>query len=516
MIQQIDKIYIYKCLTICFLVGLVAFQFYKVFNYPIWQDGAIFGTAAKGLSSGIGYVAVYYDEIIKFDRMVTAGPAIILPLSLFISLLGNNYWVPSLFAVLLLDLLLLIFLKNINKVCEEKNIWSARLIFLVLLVLTTSIEIGVPDEKMMLWHSLLPDITSTLFVVLATLWVSDKHYNKLHLLYCGVLAGVGGMCKLQAFIGGGSLGIYLAISYLNSDNSVYVKIRTIATNCLYYFTGLFIPFILFELYKIKTIGFSLYVENLERWLFYFSKLNDPNGNQSKIIANSHNYLFLFIVLVVHFCAVVYFYLTIKRNNKYTIKEDWTANALLFCAMIGLFWFVVICSIPVERYTVYVTVYLCAAVALFSYKLLNDYKAYLVFPFILVIGIIMRVYGVENWDNFLSKKSIYEQVEVLNKIKNIKTVNPDTAIFSCGNSFEMEYLLPKSGNFIPCERIYEQKFKNFPKILLTTMDLGRTSSVDVKPSTCCLITMREVPQEVKERCPKPDIFNGNKYSVYSCK
>ena len=524
-------------------ITLITFQFCKLSHASIWHDAAVFAQVAKNLVLGNGYATAAFDKLEPLQIGISSGPVIILPAALMIKLFGNTNWAPGLASIILINVLLIIAFCQLKPlIAVNASRYQCAGLFLLNAILVTNYSTGPqnPTEKMYLWYALMGEIPGALLVLIATLHIAKERYNPKRIFTGGLLAGLGSLCKLQAILGVGSLGIYLALFFFTTRRLSHLKLHSIIINLLLYGAGAFLPMLLFEMVKIVYLGgWDNYLKNADQLKLVlkdsYSSVIVPNfykiyelGNIVGINTYTNSFPFLkaylatalFIVLIIIlFWKILQLCISrLQKNTTMTASPArWSSDALLFCCMIHLFWWVFISSAFMPRYAMQGILYGCACLSLVlnSSIITNPYKERRNTLIAAAIIICLRYDAVMYLSTAMEYDNIFiEQKEVLHVLDSIQHTAPDTIIFTCGHADGLEYLMPKSANFVQCERILEPAFAFNNKVLLsfTFEDSGRLIYFQ---KNSIVWHFRYNSYNALSLCPINDLFAGKNYFLASC-
>ncbi len=494
-------------------------------------------TVAKQLAQGHGYSAVIFDKAYPFEKGITTGPAIILPAALMIALLGNSYWVTGVTGIIIIDsLLLLLFLLAKPLFKHPLQRWCSGGLFLLLSMCITPHDMGAPGDKFHLWHTLMADIPCALLIIMAAIYLSLYRVKPGQLLTGGLIAGIALACKFQAFIGAGMLGVYVIL-----DTGFTPRQR--AKNLLLYVVGTVTPLACFQILKIILLGgVAAYLANTHQFTTaahelialaspaaiikkiatlaeFLGLLHMTLSPESSPAAAKIFWFFLFAATV--FCvAIAYdcarFFIRDKTHPLH--PADWAGKALILCSAAHIGWWIFFCTTIFPRYAIEGLLYGCAALVLLAHSPVGEPDSMFVRRTVLLALAVLClrfdtvVYAVSDQGD---SRALKEQLEVLRTLRGIQHEAPDTVIFSCGFAFEMEYLMPGSRNFVPCERIREKDFALKNKILLTySIDNSGKVLHSKKDSKWFFEETYNSPDAVA-LCPHNDLYAKDHYFLASC-
>lgn len=218
-------------------------------------DDAFLAVAAKNLAIGEGYTSSYAPGpqgdtgLVRFDPLISTGPALILPAAAAIRILGNRYWVPGAVA-LAIDLLLLaaIFL-HLAAATREPRRWApAVAVGLVALLLGT---LGHLPQ----WYALLGEIPALLLLCLGVLRTLDARGRRRDLALGGVLLGLAYLTKALALM---AVPVVLAFIVLAPAGGAAGRKRLSAAAVV--LAAFLVPALLFEAAKLADLGAAGYGE----------------------------------------------------------------------------------------------------------------------------------------------------------------------------------------------------------------------------------------------------------------
>ncbi len=534
-----------KPVTLALFILLISFQLTKAFNTPLWIDSAMFAIAAKSVAFGQGYSAVFYNQLFPFSPGITCGPVVILATALMIKLLGNAFWVPGFTIILLTGILFVIAFRQLKTVVDNPVIrWQAAALFLLAVMLLTNHDIDNPSEKMLLWHALLGEIPSALFVITGILYSARHRGNPQGLAIGGLLLSLGGLCKLQAFIAVPVVGLCLAISYCRPPHSV--KSGRAIQNIIAYGIGVVSLPILFEIAKIIGIGgVDAYLRMMAELARVTQDLNftprpdiilgkfyvlaeymgithvppDAGGLGhllSRLILAFVMWLCIkSIIFCKHYCAD---HLTFRTSS-----AEWAIGVLLCCCIAHFAWWLFVFSLTMSRYTTQGIFYGCAALALWMSQcaIHNPAKGNIAFLVVILFLCCVRYDAVAYfWTAINHNDALQEEQQALHVLKTAQERNPNLVIFSCGNAMEMEYLMPETGNFLNCDLMSQAFLATHEAVLLSsyTITPGRMPNMipaSGGPPFLLPSVWRDNPDNVRKLCPRNDRYAGEHYFIASC-
>ncbi len=423
----------FKYALIILATFLFLYQIYWVFNFPIWRDDAFFATVAKNLVNGNGFSAVFFDQDYKFHYGISSGPSLILPAAAMIFIFGNHYWVPELSAVLMIwSLLIAIFIASKEVVGEKK--WAFCFLTLLMMMLFSGDEEGI---KLSLWVRLMGEIPAALLVILAALIFSSKNLNNSKLASGGIILGLALMIKAIVAIAAGTILIIVATRIIFSKKPIIWIV--IPAFCFV------APCFLFESIKIIVLGWKGYLE-----------LQQQNSNFYRTNAFFERPLLLYSLLpiLIHFrfAAITFLpsiiYVVYSSGRKNLNSPYFVAGiALLLASFLHVSWWIVY-AIPDAYRHLSIGIF-CYFAGIFLLICKFEYKTqFQIFFVSIFIGSLIASCPDEIWKIFNNNSYLQEQKMIVEEMKSLQ--QQGVQLISCGNNFELEYLLPSARNFKECK------------------------------------------------------------------
>lgn len=433
----------FRLATIALVIVLIGLQIFFVFNFPIWRDDAFFAIVAKSLANGEGYKAVFFDQGYSFHYGISSGPIIILPAALLIFIFGNHYWVPGLTNILLIwSLMIPIFILAKNVIGQERK-WPFCFLSLFLILLFSYQEIGV--GKLFLWHLLMGEVPATLCVILATFVIFTSHDNVKKLALGGLFLGFAALSKSITI-----MAITAIIAFITSRILLDKKLHNLRKIILISMPIMcFIaPLFLLELVKITFLGWEQYQDlQLQNTQFYESNSLVYNEFISGAILSLINFFGEVSLLLIPITIYLVYqsYKEKPKSHHFVI-----ALTLICCFSLYVLWWVIFATPNSYRYLT--TAFFCYFVGIsllvcgLHYKTVTRVVIVSTFLFYLVTA------GMYKSSFELMTDRLDEQLLVVEAISKIE--KKGYKMISCGNSFELEYLLPNSRNFQNCRNLFK--------------------------------------------------------------
>lgn len=452
-IFTISRMYhFFKLATIALVIVLMGLQIFCVFNFPIWRDDAFFGSVAKNLVSGEGYKAIFFDKGYSFHYGITTGPFVIVPAALMMFIFGNHYWVIGLANILLIwSLLVPIFILSKDVIGEEKRWPFAFFSLFLVLIFSTGNEGG----RLALWYLLMGEVPAALCVILASFLLLLPKQNIKKLAIGGLFLGFAAISKANSMIAAIVILAVVANKILFENklsNLQKVKFVSIPILCFIAPSGLF------ELIKIVSLGWNQYCElQMQNAQHYEHNGLVQNEYVSGHIFSLVNFFSTSGVLLV---PTTFYMIYLAYKERPTSSYFAIGATLITCFVVYLVWWVNFAIINSYRHLF--LAFFCYFVGLSLLLCGIKYKTKLQFALVAIFILYLLDCGLKkNAFEFLRPK-LEEQLKVTSAIKELQEQGYE--MISCGNNFELEYLLPKNGNFRPCTEIIDNSFDH-PAILV---------------------------------------------------
>ena len=264
-------------ISILILVSIFTISLSHVFSSQLsFADDASIAVASKNLAMGNGYsTSVPFNNQYGIDRFssgITTGPTLVLPSSLLIVLFGNQLWAPGisvLFTILLLTVIISIILSHHLKL-KLSIIYSA--IFLLFLY---NITAGIHFEH---WFSLLGELPAGLYTILGIVIISISPKNLKYIATGCLFLGLAFMTKMISLLGFLSVELLFLFLFIKSKNErkklfIYFVIGN------FFF---FLPYGLFEIYKLLSLGFNDYLNHIHKFINSFHAMSKMKNNDASI------------------------------------------------------------------------------------------------------------------------------------------------------------------------------------------------------------------------------------------
>jgi hypothetical protein len=255
-----------------YIIGLIFFTFllFLIYGHVFSEglscaDDSFFAVVAKNLAFGKGYSTSDTGALIYFDPRISIGPTMILPASLLIRIFGNLPWVPGFVtATINFILIVLIFLSVRSKIGLFRS-------FVLITVILIFFYILLAGNFFLYWYSFIGEMPAALFFVWGVFVFASFPTNKLTVAFAGLIFGLAFITKMLTLLGFIPILLWLFIKLIrdksNRKNQFYCLLYGLIT-----FSA---PFILFEIWKLFTLGVTSYLHNIIAVVFSFAKHGAP-------------------------------------------------------------------------------------------------------------------------------------------------------------------------------------------------------------------------------------------------
>jgi hypothetical protein len=252
-------------LALAAAIGVAVLFFVNVASWVVANslccaDDAFFAVVAKNLAFGRGYLASYPDPVlpegmaVRFDPGITLGPTMILPAGAAIRLLGNEYWVPGAVTLgLIIGLLAYVIWEFARRVGSQLATATFVLVLLWLLNVSTA------GDHFAHWYAFLGEIPATLLLVLGFMRITRMGAAPRDLAIGGALFSLAVLTKTitAITIPVAVMGVWWATSPRWASR--FRPSRFVVTRLLILGTGVLIPLLAFEIYKLIDLGPEAYL-----------------------------------------------------------------------------------------------------------------------------------------------------------------------------------------------------------------------------------------------------------------
>ncbi len=484
----------FKYALIVLAASLFLYQIYGVFNFSVWRDDAFFASVAKNLANGNGFSAVFFDQDYKFHYGISSGPALIVPAAVMIFIFGNYYWVPGLTAVLLIWVLLFAIFIASKEVVGEKRKWAFCFLTLFMMLFFSRGDGGV---KLYLWMRLMGEIPTTLLVILAALIFSFKNLDKSRLVSGGIMLGLALIIKTLSAISASAILIMVTARILFDRK----PIMWIAILVLCFVA----PYFLFESIKIIALGWKDYLELHQQNLNFYR----TNAFFEKPFLSSLPSLVGYFGLAALTILPTTIYIIYSSGKKNLNSPYFLAGmALLLASFLQVTWWINYAIPYAFRHLSIGCFCYFAGIFLLICKLEYKKQFQMFFVSAFIISLLVS-YPSEITIMLNDNPSLQEQKMVVEEIKTLQ--KQDFKMISCGNNFELEYLLPKSRNFEECGHFFENYVPQ--KVMLVNFFVEPQKVLFIKHNQY-MGKFINLPNQILGRCKEEYLTTAN-FSIFKC-
>jgi hypothetical protein len=509
----------------CFFIGtlalaaaLLGFQLWHVFHDPIWRDDAFIASVAKNLANGRGYSATFFDKTYPFHFGISTGPVIVLPAAAMMLAFGNQYWVPGVTIVgIIWTLLIGIFFASPVCVGRERR-WQFCFLALLYCFIASYVNFGADSGDMLgLWHLMMGDIPAVLCVILAALLLYSPVFN-CRLLFAGGLAlGAAALCKLSTLLAAAILLARLAAWVLRPRaRPLKERMKWLICAAL----GAALPVAALELVKLGALGWEAYVGAL-RGNGNFVAFNGINGgvpislweHAGRQLPHVMAHFGLAgVAVLLPFTGWVLYMLHRQEPDAREAGLRYGGETLLLAAFVHLLWWMFCAPLHSERYFIPAYFYYFTALALLLPML--RYKTRMKR---LIVVLCMMAFATKSVEllhylfvlDFRPTTRLKEQLYIADKL--VQQQKQGTVLVACSDNFELEYLMPGSGNFRYCKALRTEHFDK-PVLLATYYSYpGRMLTILADEYGGHLIPL---PERIAAQCPTPLVETKN-YFLHWC-
>lgn len=425
------------------------------------KDDSYISTAAKNFATGHGYAVSFQRPaggLRVFEPAITTGPTLVLPSAFFIKIFGNKFWITGLVTVFIdLFIFLLIYLLSVRSF----GLIKANLF--VSLLLGSFYLLSSPDF-FYLWYTIIGEAAGIGFFIAGFIIFCFLRKNEQFLLFSMLLFGLAIITKL----------IYLLILF---PVFLFFYFETLHTggfnkkNIRFFILGMLVfalPHLLWELFKLSSLGFSGYLYSLKAMKKAYILLHGKSTIPSilevylkrKAFLNERiglelNYFLLSIPVV---------FLIVRKVN--LTKEQKLFSYLSIAGiLLALFWWIFI-SRGWIRYAM-PWLFMFFTILPFLIMAVNNYLIRVCLFLLLIFNLnIVKADSKPIQDVLELKLSYNERVENLQDLVNfLKLRSAETVLVSTwwGAYADIEYALPSSENFSRFNQLEEGV--DYRKILL---------------------------------------------------
>jgi hypothetical protein len=267
-INSRNVVFLVNAAIIIVLISFFTIVYAHVFSSQLGSgDDALISVAARNLAEGNGYaLSVPYENnpvLDKFSPGITTGPTLIIPAAIIIKIVGNTLWAPG-FTTATFCLILLLFIIYFIK--KRFNLTFALLFSITLIIFLYNTTAG---NHFFHWFLILGEIPATFLNILALIIVAYSPYRRKYVIIACLLFGLAFTTKMLSLLGFLPLLAWFLISLIREKNNR----KLLMINYLLGIAIFLTPFILFELWKVISLGLSGYINNWAGFIQLFSHLS---------------------------------------------------------------------------------------------------------------------------------------------------------------------------------------------------------------------------------------------------
>ncbi|MCF6171606.1 MAG: glycosyltransferase family 39 protein [Bacteroidales bacterium] len=230
-------------------------------------DDAAIALAARNLSEGNGYTtSVAFNGTFgldKFSTGITTGPVLVLPAALLMLIFGSTFWVPG-FVVATVSLLFVLFI--IRRVQKQTNLMQALVFISLLLFFFYNLTAGYHFTS---WFVLLGELPATFLGILAVLVLASAPQKRSTIISACLLFGLAFMTKMLSFLGFLPVIAWFVFSLIKERKKRKELFINYSLGALAFVT----PYLLFEIWKLLSLGTTAYFENWHAFIKLFARLS---------------------------------------------------------------------------------------------------------------------------------------------------------------------------------------------------------------------------------------------------
>jgi len=451
------------------LLWLAALQATRLIAQPIGAvDDALLAAIAKNYANGFGYSSGY-PELRVFDAVAAGvGPALLLPASAFISLLGNRYWVPGLTTIVLIWMLLPAIAFAVKRFAPEVQWRRFMVVTVVFLVLVT---VARHDEWLVTrWYALFGEMPAALEIALGILlWCASARRPALA-WGAGVVFGIAVQTKLFSVFAIAPALIWGCVRPLKD-----VLARDRISAGLWCTFGLAVPTAIVEIWKLATLGgLEPYRRSAERQTAWITDSSSGIGQllaassplayfKPRLIANAPILLdslhgrMIAIAAVVATAALTWDLLR-AWNERAISPSRAAAHMLTAGGVIHLAWWLAVSPTGWTNHLLSAVVYLAVAAALALTGAFANRTLVMVVATSVAIVLLPRARFISYVaPRFESQAALHDQLATREFVRSQQ--REGWRHVGCGwwVARDIDYLLPAGGNFDDCLLIAPQAF-----------------------------------------------------------
>lgn len=304
---------------------IAGFQFlvygYVFSNGLCCADDSYIAAAAKNLALGDGYAASASPGghgLRLFDPFLSTGPTLVLPAAAIIRVFGATPWAPGLATALATTALLaLIGLTLGRRVGWLPTVWYVAVMLTLMYTLTAG-------SRFVQWYSLIGEVPAVMFTILGVALFVWRPGKRRLVAWSFLAFGLAFMTKNLALLGVMPVAIWLLVSLVRSGGRHARQWTDLAVAAVCFS----VPFLLFEAWKVTSLGITGYLSNWEAFKKFLSSTGGTavggragSSLWGHVVKNSETLhasygfgMFELLLVVVAVGALVHFYTDHKTRT----------------------------------------------------------------------------------------------------------------------------------------------------------------------------------------------------------
>lgn len=256
------------------LIILIAFFSITFFTTSMGYDDSYNLQVPVNLSTSGDYATnggQFTGEPKLFDPYISTGPTLLVPIALAFKTFGIGVWQYRLVTGLVFLAFMLLIVLTIREATKK----SKNNLFLVYSMagIAAALIIGLDAHNVFI--SAMGEIMALAFMLASYMFISRKYYS-----WAGLMLGLAVLTKTIFFIAVPFFMISVLVDL--RGNELKQKIKTL----LYSFFAIFLPSIVFELYRFASLNFQLaaYKTNIRETILFFKTGGSGAGENSTILS----------------------------------------------------------------------------------------------------------------------------------------------------------------------------------------------------------------------------------------
>ena len=297
---------------------------YLVYGY-VFSDGlccaddAYIAVAAKNLALGAGYaesVSPGGQGLRLFDPGLSTGPTLVLPAAAIIRVFGTTPWAPGLATALVTTALLMMIALVLGR-----RVGPLRTVFYLVVMLTLMYTLTA-GARFVQWYSLLGEVPAAMLTILGVALLTWRSGKKRQLAWSFLALGLAVETKNLALLGVVPVAVWLLVPLIRSRGRNARQWTDLGVGAVFFS----LPVLLFEAWKLSSLGINGYIANWQEFARFFSitggtAAGGSSGPLVSLVATNSSMLhinygfgkFQLVLVLVALGAVVHFYADHERR-----------------------------------------------------------------------------------------------------------------------------------------------------------------------------------------------------------